>query len=147
MNRKYIAGLYLADTASQLKGRQWTTSSVAVSVVVTVAVATLTLLSFVNGALAETDQESALALGKEITFDRVKGNCLACHMIDDGELPGTIAPPLIAMPQRFPDKDVLRAKIWDPTTSNPESIMPPYGRHKILTEQEIDLVVAYLYSL
>ncbi len=26
-----------------------------------------------------------------------KGNCLACHMIEDGELPGTIAPPLLAM--------------------------------------------------
>ena len=24
--------------------------------------------------------------GKKLTFDRKKGNCLACHMIDDGEL-------------------------------------------------------------
>lgn len=92
-------------------------------------------------------QEEALARGKDITFDRVKGNCLACHIIDDGELPGNLAPPLVAMQARFPDKAVLRAQIWDATARNPESIMPPYGRHRILTEDEIDLVVDYLYSL
>lgn len=93
------------------------------------------------------ESEKAVAMGKEIAFDRVKGNCLACHMIADGELPGTIAPPLLAMKQRFPDKAVLRAQIWDATVKNPMSVMPPYGRHKILSDDEIDLVVEYLYSL
>lgn len=92
-------------------------------------------------------QTDEVALGKEIAFDRVKGNCLACHMIDDGELPGNIAPPLIAMKQRFPDPAVLRAQIWDATERNSESVMPPYGRHKILSEDEIDLIVTYLYTL
>ena len=27
-----------------------------------------------------------IAEGKKLAFDRKKGNCLACHMIDDGEL-------------------------------------------------------------
>ena len=34
--------------------------------------------------------------GKEIAFDRRKGNCLACHAIDapGASLPGNIGPPL-----------------------------------------------------
>ncbi len=34
-----------------------------------------------------------IAEGKSLTFDRKKGNCLACHMIDDGELAGNNGPP------------------------------------------------------
>ncbi len=91
--------------------------------------------------------DDKLARGKEIAFDRNKGNCLACHMMDDGELPGNSAPPLLQMKVRFPDRDVLRMQIWDALTRNPRSVMPPYGRHRILTEEEIDLVVDYVHSL
>ena len=52
--------------------------------------------------------------GKKLTFDRKKGNCLACHMIEDGELAGNNGPPLLAMKARFPDRDVLFQQIWDP---------------------------------
>ena len=89
----------------------------------------------------------AIAEGKKIAFDRAKGNCLACHMIEGGELPGNIGPPLVEMKVRFPDKAKLRAQIWDSTRSNPNSIMPPFGRHEILTESEIDKVVEFIYSL
>lgn len=90
---------------------------------------------------------SALAQGKKIAFDRKKGNCLTCHMIQGGVLPGNIAPPLIAMKARFPDKAKLRTQIWDPTVANVHSIMPPFGRHRILTEKEVDLVTDYIHSL
>jgi len=88
-----------------------------------------------------------IADGKKVAFDRKKGNCLACHMISDGPLPGNIGPPLIAMKDRFPDKDALRAQIWDSTVSNPNTIMPPFGRNRILSEQEVDLVTEFIYSL
>ncbi len=78
---------------------------------------------------------------------RGKGNCLACHAIEDGELPGTIGPPLVYMQQRYPDKAQLRAQIWDPTVRNPDTLMPPFGKHEILSEDEIDLVVEYIHSL
>jgi sulfur-oxidizing protein SoxX len=90
---------------------------------------------------------SAIAEGKEIAFDRKKGNCLACHAMDDGTLPGNIAPPLVAMSLRYPDKAKLRAQIWDATVANPNTIMPPFGRHQIMTEEEIDEVVEYVYTL
>lgn len=88
-----------------------------------------------------------LSQGKSIAYDRGSGNCLACHAMDDGELPGNVAPPLLQMKLRFPDRAVLREQIWDPTMRNPQSVMPPYGRNMILTEQQLDLVVDYIYTL
>jgi len=88
-----------------------------------------------------------LKKGKEVAFDRRKGNCLGCHMMDDGASPGDIGPPLIAMKARFPDRAKLRAQIWDPTVANPHSIMLPFGKHQVLSEAEIDAVVDYLYTL
>ena len=85
--------------------------------------------------------------GKKLTFDRKKGNCLACHMIDNGELAGNNGPPLLAMKQRFPDRDVLFQQIWDPTESDPNSFMPPFGKHGALTRAEIDKIIDYLYTL
>ncbi len=98
-------------------------------------------------AVSAAEETSAAAQGKEIAFDRVKGNCLACHMIEGGDLPGNIGPPLIAMKARFPDKARLRAQIWDATKANPNSIMPPFGRNQVLSEKEIDLVVEFIYTL
>jgi sulfur-oxidizing protein SoxX len=88
-----------------------------------------------------------IAKGKEVAFDRRKGNCLACHMMSDGALPGNIGPPLIAMKARYPDKAKLREQIWDATIANPNTIMPPFGKHRILTEKEVDLVTEFVYSL
>jgi L-cysteine S-thiosulfotransferase len=97
--------------------------------------------------LAETPVLTDLERGKAIAFDRNAGNCLACHAIDDGELPGNSGPPLLQMPLRFPDREVLRSQIWDATVRNPNTVMPPYGKHMILTNEEIDLVVDYLLTL
>ena len=88
--------------------------------------------------------------GRSIAFDTKKGNCLACHAIPSepkAEAPGNIGPPLVSMKARYPDRAKLRAKIWDATVTNPNSVMPPFGRNKILTEQEIDLVTDYIQGL
>lgn len=88
--------------------------------------------------------------GKDIAFDRKKGNCLACHAmptVPDAKSPGMYGPPLISMSARYPSKAALRAKIWDPTVSNPATSMVPYGKHKVLTEAEIDKVADFVYGL
>ena len=88
--------------------------------------------------------------GKELAYNNSKGNCLACHAMPtmpDAEQPGNSGPPLIAMTARFPDKKVLRAKVWDATATNPDTIMPPFGKHKVLTEEQIDKVVEFIYGL
>jgi L-cysteine S-thiosulfotransferase len=76
--------------------------------------------------------------GRAIAHDQEKGNCLACHRMpaDSGaETAATL------------DRAALRAQIWDASVKNPATIMPPYGRHRILTEAEIDLVVDYIHGL
>jgi len=80
-------------------------------------------------------------------FSRSHGNCLACHAISGGSQAGNIAPPLIAMKARFPDKSVLRAQIWDATVKVPDSIMLPFGRHQIMSEDQIDKVTNFIHSL
>lgn len=111
------------------------------------AVATILGALAVTPQVAVAEEKSVVEQGKELAFDRKKGNCLACHMIEGGTLPGNIGPPLVAMKARFPDKAKLRAQIWDSNVANPNSIMPPFGRHNILTEQEIDKVVEFIYTL
>ena len=108
-------------------------------------VGALLLTSF--PASAADGASSIVEKGKAVAFDRKKGNCLACHMTGDGTLPGNIGPPLIGMKARFPDKAKLRAQIWDSTVANPNSIMIPFGRNRVLSEEEIDQVVEYIYTL
>ena len=92
-------------------------------------------------------EPGAVENGKKVAFDRRAGNCLACHLIGDGEAPGNLGPPLVAMKARFPDRQKLRDIIWDITISRPEAIMPPFGKHQVISEKDIDDIVEYLYTL
>jgi sulfur-oxidizing protein SoxX len=85
--------------------------------------------------------------GQRIAFDRGKGNCLTCHVIKGGDLPGTIGPELKDIKRRFPDRSELVAIVTDETRRNPQTMMPPFGRNRILTEQEINAVVDFLQTL
>ena len=109
-----------------------------------VALSALFMLMCGISQAAESDPVKA---GKSIVMEKSKGNCLACHAVEDGKLPGNLGPPLVGMKARFPDIEVLRSKIWDATLSNPNSRMPPFGRHGILSREDIDRVVEYLYTL
>ncbi len=115
----------------------------------TVAIASILAVSGAIGARSAHagDQASNVEFGKKTAFTRKKGNCLACHYIAGGTAPGDIGPPLISMKARFPDRAKLRAQVWDATSNNPNTRMPPFGKHKILTEKEIDAVVDFLYTL
>jgi len=91
--------------------------------------------------------EDSLKAGKQIAFARDKGNCLACHVIADGESPGNIGPTLTMLSSRFKNKQQLREQIWDASRFNPETSMPPYGKNKIISEEEIDRLIDYLWIL
>ena len=117
------------------------------SVFIGAALASTAATGILSSSFAAEKAMSAVEKGKEVAFDRKKGNCLACHAMADGTLPGNIAPPLVAMQLRYPDKAKLRDQIWDATVANPNTIMPPFGRHQIITEEEIDQVVEYVYTL
>jgi sulfur-oxidizing protein SoxX len=96
---------------------------------------------------APAGAQSADAEGRKLAFDRGKGNCLTCHVIRGGDLPGTIGPELVDIKSKYPDRDELVAIVFDETKRNPLTVMPPFGRNRILTEKEISAVVDFLQTL
>ena len=97
------------------------------------------------------DTKNPVIAGGCIATDREKGNCMACHQFSGlqaaGLTGGDIASALVAIKERHPDKKRLRALIWDASKFNAETIMPPYGKNRILTEKEIERLMEWLYSL
>jgi len=90
---------------------------------------------------------SAAAEGQKLAFDRGKGNCLTCHEIKGGDFPGTIGPALKDIKSKYPDRNDLVAILHDETKRNPQTVMPPFGRNRILTDQEINAIVDFLQTL
>lgn len=84
--------------------------------------------------------------GQALAFDRSKGNCLTCHDIAGGDSPGNVGPPLADMKARYPDRKELAAIIFDEAKRNAETVMPPFGRNLILTKDEIESVIDFLYT-
>jgi len=41
----------------------------------------------------------------------------------------------------------LHELLRDPTRGNPDTLMPPFGKHRILEEREIDRITEYLLAL
>ena len=95
---------------------------------------------------ASAQAQSGAAEGQKIAFDRGRGNCLTCHDIKGGDLPGTIGPQLKDLKAKY-DRNELIAIVTDETKRNPQTVMPPFGRNRILTEQEINAVVDFLQTL
>ena len=114
------------------------------SVSVTALIGCLGVIAPITAGAADA---ADLEKGKQLAFDRKKGNCLACHQIEGGTLAGNIGPPLVAMKARFPDYDKMKAQIADPRVKNPNTIMIPFGPHGVLSEQEIELVSQFIYTL
>jgi sulfur-oxidizing protein SoxX len=79
-----------------------------------------------------------------------KGYCIACHQLPEGAGPATradLGPRLEGTRMRALGRAKLRELIQDPTRANPDTVMPPFGRHRILDLAEIDRLVEYLHAL
>ena len=107
----------------------------------------LVLLIGAAASAGPASAQSAAVEGQKIAFDRGKGNCLTCHEIKGGDFPGTIGPPLKDIKSKYPDRNDLVAILTDETKRNPQTVIPPFGRNRILTEQEINAVVDFLQTL
>ena len=105
----------------------------------------LAIGAFVSSGTAQA--QSAVDEGRNLAFDRGKGNCLTCHVIKGGNLPGTIGPELVDIKSKYPKREDLVAILNDETLRNPLTVMPPFGRNRILTEKEINAVVDFLQTL
>jgi sulfur-oxidizing protein SoxX len=97
-------------------------------------------------AMPELNLNGDADAGKAIAMDRSRGNCIACHVLPGGEAPGAIGPALVAMQTRYSSKQDLAQQIWDPTIKNPEAVMPPFGKHGILSDKEFVDVVEYIWA-
>lgn len=91
--------------------------------------------------------DSLVAKGKKLAENRKKGNCFTCHAYEGANMPGNIGPPLVAMKSRYPDKNKLYDQIWDASKANPNSIMPPFGRHEVLSNKDIKAITEWVWTL
>ena len=116
-------------------------------------IATASAIAVLLGTMTFVPTQSALAdddlvtEGKKIAENRKKGNCFGCHAYEGATMPGNIGPPLVAMKARYPDKQKLYDQIWDATKANPNSIMPPFGKHEALSDKEIKALTEWVYTL
>jgi sulfur-oxidizing protein SoxX len=79
-----------------------------------------------------------------------KGHCIACHQLPAASGPPTradVGPALTGERMRALGKPALREAIADPTRANPDTVMPPYGRHRLLDTAEIERLVEFLHAL
>lgn len=76
-----------------------------------------------------------------------KGHCAACHQVPGAPARGDVGPALTGERMRALGKAALREAIHDPTRANPDTVMPPFGRHRILDAGEIERLVEYLHAL
>jgi len=116
------------------------------SLIATFSKPTFVLALLAGTAVGVPAQAQSAAEGQKLAFDRGKGNCLTCHVIKGGELPGTIGPELTGLKAKY-SRDELIAIVTDETKRNPQTVMPPFGRNRILSEKEIDAVVDFLQTL
>jgi len=79
-----------------------------------------------------------------------KGHCIACHQLPAGAGPATradVGPPLEGARMRSLGREALREILTDATQRNPETVMPPFGRHRILAAPEIERLAEFLHAL
>ena len=110
-------------------------------------VSLLALALTIGVAASPLRAQAGAAEGQKLAFDRGKGNCLTCHVIKGGDLAGTIGPPLQDIRTKYPNRSDLVAILTDESRRNPQTLMPPFGRNRILTEQEINAIVDFLQTL
>jgi sulfur-oxidizing protein SoxX len=88
--------------------------------------------------------------GRDLFTRPDKGNCIACHQVPEGSGPAVradVGPRLDAARLKGWDRKRLRGILDDPTLANPDSVMPPYGRHHLLEAREIERVIDFLHAL
>lgn len=86
------------------------------------------------------------ARGKALANERSKGNCVACHVLQGAEQPGSKGPDLSTYGAWGRSDGETYALVYDMRSRNPDTVMPPAGTNQILTDQELRDVVAFLQS-
>ena len=97
-----------------------------------------------HSAVAAQKAATAVDQGKALAINL----CQACHQFEGTNQAGTVGPPIVAMKARFPDRQKLYEIIYDPHVAiKPYTMMPPFGRNGLVDEQQIQLIIDFLYTL
>jgi sulfur-oxidizing protein SoxA len=95
--------------------------------------------------VAVSTVEGDAAKGLEISKRR--GSCMTCHVMGDkSDQSGNIGPDL-SLVATYRDDTYLYNYVNDPRVYTPMSGMPPWGTNKLLTEEEMKDVVAFMRTL
>jgi sulfur-oxidizing protein SoxX len=93
---------------------------------------------------AGQSQQTTVEQGKKLALKF----CQACHHYAGTEQAGTVAPPLMGIKARFPDRKKLYEIIYDPQVAvKKDTMMPPFGRNELLVKDEIEKIIDFLYTL
>lgn len=87
-----------------------------------------------------------IAAGQKIATTSSLGNCDACHSFAGAEEAGNIGPELKNVKAMIPDRKTFYAIIYDEQARNPNTVMPPFGRNAILTPEQINDVIDFMYT-
>ena len=101
-------------------------------------------------AMAPLAQAQDAPAALDLFVKRDKGHCIACHQLPVGSGPESrndVGPPLAGARMRELGREALRDLLDDPTRRNPQSVMPPYGRHRLLDASEIERLAEFLHAL
>lgn len=145
-----VAGLQISSPSATNPLAFWLSENRSGSSRALACAAAIALFFLANNMVLASAESKSVDRGRWLAHEVTKGNCLACHQVpgDTGAITlANIGPPLLAMAQRFPDRARLREQIRDPMRFNADTVMPPFGKHQILTAEEIELVLDYLYTL
>ena len=103
-----------------------------------------------NGPLNfETPITGDATRGRQLAFDRTRGGrCVACHVMgkDTPPQPGNVGPDLSTIGAQRDDAWLFNY-VYDPRNRNVNSIMPPWGAHRLFNVAEIRDIVAFLKTL
>lgn len=86
-----------------------------------------------------------IAAGRKIATSMI-GNCAACHAFSGADEAGTVGPALANLKTTMPDRKIFHAIIANEPARNPSTIMPPFGKNLILTPEQINDVIDFLYT-
>jgi mono/diheme cytochrome c family protein len=88
--------------------------------------------------------------GRALFADANKGRCVHCHQAPaDAALKSlsTIGPVLANVKEKYASLEALDAAIGDYEKQKPGSFMPPYRKHRLLTDAEIAAIARYVWTL
>jgi sulfur-oxidizing protein SoxX len=110
----------------------------------------LAALALVAGGIVSAAHAQDIGPGRDLFVRKDKGNCVACHQVPSDPAVASVAtvgPALAGVRDRLPDRAALRELLFDPMRLNPDTLMPPYGKHQILGDSEIEQLIDYLHAL